>query len=299
VSPRLALSDRADQEERDDRARLRVLDAKLSSLIGRRRELFDELRRRSAEQKDLYERTSGPESDAEQLHDRHIALGRRLAELRSARDAARRKIDEAVIRRRELFLTFDRREHDRPEQIRKEIAQLELRQQTRALPLEEENALVAHLRQRARDLKEAEGRASLVEEHARQRKEADATVEAARAEVLRVAEEMARVAAEREATRSAIGSALEEAGSRIAELRARGRERAEVMRMIDEVSREIAAVEREGRELLSRSRARRAEVHQVMREHGPRRGPPPEDLVASAAEARFAELMRQGKVTLG
>ncbi len=299
MPPRLALSDRADQEERDDRARLRVLDAKLSSLIGRRRELFDELRRRSAEQKELYARTSGPGADAEQLHERHVQLGRHLAELRGARDAARRKVDDAVIHRRELMLTFDRREHDRPELIRREIAQLELRQQTRALPLDEENALVARLRQRARDLKEAEGRASQVEEHGKQRKEADAAVEAARAEVLRVAEEMARAASEREATKVAIRAALEEAGSRIAELRARGRERTEVMRMIDEVSREIAEVEREGRELLSRTRARRAEARQVMRDHAPRKGPPPEDLVASAAEARFAELMRQGKVTLG
>jgi uncharacterized coiled-coil DUF342 family protein len=299
VPPRLAVPDRADQEERQDRARLRELDARLTSLLARRRELFEELRHRSAEQKEALDRVRGPESDAEALHERHVQLGRRLNELRAARDGARRKVDEAVIHRRELLLTFDRREHDRPELIKREIAELELRQQTRALPIDEENALIARLRQRARDLKEAEARGAQVEEHARLRKEADAAVEAAREEVAHVVEEMGQVSSERDATRMAIRTVLESAGSRIAELRVRGKERYELMGKIDEIGREIAAVEREGRELLSRTRARRAEVRETVSARAPRRGTPPEDLVASAAEARFAELMRQGKVSLG
>ncbi len=293
------LSERSDREDREDRNRLRQLESRLTSLFNQRRDLFSELRRISGEQRATFERRPTRDTGPERLHERYLELGKKLLQLRGERERARRSVEEAVIRRRELLLTFGRNERERPDLIRKEIAELEHQQQTRALPIEEENALVQHLRERSRALQEAEAKVAVVAEHARQQKEADAGIEAARTDVARLTEEIRSVGAERDRTKVEIRTALEAAGSRIAELRAHGKARTEVLKKIDELGQEIATVEKEGRELLARTRARRTETRKTMREYAPRRGASAEDVLASAAEARLAELMRQGKVTLG
>jgi uncharacterized coiled-coil DUF342 family protein len=297
VTPRVVLSEEADREDRDERQKLRTLEGKFESLLERRRKLLGELRKLSDEQRALFDRRDEPQAEVEKLHHAHGQLGRRLAEIRSQRDAARRKVDEAVVRRRELLLTFDKGEHERPEAIRREIAELELRQQTRALKIGEENALIAHLRKRAADLKEAEGRVAVVAEHARLRKEADAAVLAARAEVEHLADELQKARAERDGTMVAIRDKLQAAGGLVAQLREKGKARSELMKEVDTVSRELDAVDREGRELIARSRARRAEALRTLRQYSGRRRPA-EEAIASVAEAHLEELMKRGKVTL-
>ncbi len=297
MTPRVLLSEEADREERDERQKLRVLEGKFESLLDRRHKLLGELRKLSDEQRALFERRDEPQAEVEKLHHAHGQLGRHLTELRHARDAARRKADEAVVRRRELLLTFDKGEHERPEAIRREIAELELQQQTRALKLDAENALIARLRKRAADLKEAEGRVAVVAEHARLRKEADAAVVAARAEVERLGDELQKARTERDATMGAIRDKLQSAGSLVAQLREKGKARSELMKEVDTVSRELDAVDREGRELIARSRARRAEALRTLRQYSGRRRPA-EDTLASVAEAHLEELMKRGKVTL-
>jgi uncharacterized coiled-coil DUF342 family protein len=299
VAPRPHLSPEADREDRDDRERLRHLEGRLDSLLERRAELIAELRRISSEQKALYDQRFGPQAEVEKLHEEHQGLGHKLVELRHAREEARRKVDEAVIRRRELLLTFEKGERTSPEQIRKEIAQLELQQQTRALPIEEENALIARLRKRSEDLKSAEARTALVLEHDRQRREADQAISAAHDDVDRLGREMTAVRAAREQKMIEIREKLQSAGGAVAEMRARGRLRAEVRDRIDAIGKEIAEVEREGREVLARSRARRDEAHKTMRNFSGPRGRPTDEALASTAEAQFEELMKRGKVTLG
>jgi uncharacterized coiled-coil DUF342 family protein len=298
VPPRPVLSDEDEQAERDGRARLRALDAKLSSLFRRRQELIAEMRRLSGEQKALYDRRQAPQAEVEAVYRQHGELGHRIVELRKARDAARAAFQDAVIRLRELKLSFAPGERVHPDQIRREIAQLELRQQTRALPLDEENALIARLRQRSQELKEAEARAGVVAEHERARKEAEGRVTAARAEVDRLMQEMTKTKSERDAKMAEVRSKLEAAGGLVAELRAKGKARADVMAQVDAVSREMAELEREGRTILEQSRTRREEARKTLRTYT-RRGKPPEDLLASAAEAQLEELLKRGKVTLG
>ncbi len=297
MTPRVILSEEADRDERDDRQKLRTLEGKFETLLERRHKLLGELRKLSDEQRALFERRDEPQAEVEKLYQAHGQLGRRLAELRSARDGARRKADEAVVRRRELLLTFDKGEHERPEAIRREIAELELRQQTRALKIDEENALIARVRKRAADLKEAESRVAVVAEHARSRKEADAAVAAARAEVERLGDELQKARTERDATMTAIRDKLQSAGSLVAQLREKGKARAELLKEVDAVSRELDTVDREGRELLARSRARRAEAVRTLRQYSGRRRPA-EEALASVAEAHLEELMKRGKVTL-
>jgi len=297
VSPRVVLSEEADREERSDRERLRSLENKFESLLERRRALLVDLRKLSSEQKALFEQRQTPQSEVERLYEAHGQLGHRLAELRAGRDATRRKVEEAVVRKRELLLTFDRGERERPEQIRREIAELELRQQTRALPINEENALIARLRRRSADLKEAEARVQVVAAHESLRQEADLAIASARAEVERLGEEFRLVRAERDAAMVAIRKRLEAAGGLVAELRAKGKARADAIRELDTLSRELDTVDREGRELLARSRARRAEALKTLRQFSSRRRPP-EETLASVAEAHLEELMKRGKVTL-
>ena len=297
MTPRVVMSEEADREERDDRQRLRSLEDRFETLLARRRALLGDLRKLSSEQKALFEQRQAPESEVEKLYEAHGQLGHRLAELRAARDATRRKVDEAIVRKRELLLTFDRGERERPEQIRREIAELELRQQTRALPLPDENALIARLRRRTADLKEAEARIQVVAAHESLRKEADLAIASARAEVDHLGEEFRLVRAERDAAMVAIRKRLEAAGGLVAELRAKGKARADAIRELDTLSKELDAVDREGRELLARSRARRAEALKTLRQYAGRRRPP-EETLASVAEAHLEELMKRGKVTL-
>jgi len=299
VPPRAVLSDEEEHKNREDRDRLRAVDSKLDSLHRQRQEMIAEMRRLSAEQRALYDRRQAPQAEVEQLYERHAALGKELTDLRKARDAARQAAEQAVVALRELRLTIAPAERVRPDQIRKEIRELELRQQTLAVPLDEENALIARLRQRTHDLKEAEAHAQVAAEHDRLRKEAEARVAAARSEVERIGAAFAKARLERDQTMASVRAKLEAAGGLVAELRAKGRARADVMDKIDAVSREMHELEREGRTLLAATRARQEEARRTVRAYAPRRGRPPEDALASVAEAQLTELLKRGKITLG
>ncbi len=298
MPPRPVLSDQEEREEREDRNRLRALDARLDALHRQREPLIAEIQRLGAEQRALYDRRQAPQDQVEKLYREHGELGRKAAELKVQRDRARTKVDEALIRLRELRLTFAPGERVRPENLKREIAQLELLQQTRAVPIDEENALIARLRQRAQELKTAEARAGLVAEHERQRKEAEAAVAAARAEVDTLGAAIAEARTARDRRMVEIRETLEGAGALVAEMRAKGRERAELMARVDALGREIADLEREGRRLVGAARARREESRKTVREFTRHRAPTP-DLLDTAAEAQLAELMKRGKVTLG
>jgi uncharacterized coiled-coil DUF342 family protein len=299
VAPRPVLSDEAEQQERRDRDRLRQIDQKLDALDARRKTLIADHRRLSAEQKALYDRRQAPQAEVERLYEEHGALGRRLAELRSARDRARTSFEDAVVALRELRLTFPPGERVRPEQLRREIATLEHRQQTQSLSLDDENALIAQLRQRSKELKDAEAHVQVVAEHEKTRKEAEAKVAAARAEIDRLGAEFVAAKTERDQKMATIRAKLEGAGALVAELRAKGKERASVMDQIDAVSREMHGLDLEARRLLGASRARQDEARRTLRAYAPRRGGPGEDALARTAEAQLEELLKRGKISLG
>jgi len=195
-------------------------------------------------------------------------------------------------------LTFAPGERVRPEQIRKEIATLELRQQTRALPLEEENALIALLRQKTQELKQVEARTAVVAAHQQKLKEAEAALVAAREEFQRQGKELSTAKAERDSKMVAVREKLEVAGGLIATLREKGHARAELVAKIDALSREMDGLEREARQLIAKSRSRRDQARRMLRAYSHTRGPPSEELLATTAEAHLEELLRRGKVTL-
>lgn len=293
------LSDEEDAKERDARNRLRAIDARLNALDAKRRDLIAEMRKLSTEQKALYDRRQAPQVEVEKLYGEHGDLGRRAVELRHQRDVARRQLEEAVIALRELRLSFGPGERLRPDQIKREIAQLEHRQQTNVLKLEEENELIKHLRQRYKDLQTAEAQTQVVADHETRRKEAELKVAAARAEVERLGQEAAKTRSERDTKMGEVRAKLVTAGGLVAELRAKGRARAEVMEKIDVISREMAELDREGRKTLGEMRARRDEARKTVRAYAPGRGGTPTSVIDSTADAQLQELLKRGKITLG
>jgi len=298
VPPRALLSDQEEREDRDDRDRIRTLDTKLRSLFDRREAMILEVRKITSEQKSIYGRRQEPQVEVERLYEEHHLLGRRIVELRSARETARKKVEDAVVNVREARLSFAPGERVRPDQIRKEIAELELRQQTRALPIDEENALIALLRQRSHDLKQAEARTAVVASHQQKLKDAEAALVAAREEFATRTQELAAAKADRDSKMMAVRAKLEVAGGLIATLREKGKARAELVAQIDALSRDMDTLDREARQLLARSRSRRDQARRTLRAYTHTRGPPSEELLAATAEANLEELLKRGKVTL-
>jgi len=299
VAPRALLSDEEEREDREEREKLRTIDTKLRSLFERREDLLAEVRRISSEQKATYDRRQVPQTEVERLYEEHNALGKRITEIRNARESARKKVEEAIIHVREVRLTFAPGERVRPDQIRKEISELELRQQTRALPLDEENKLIALLRQRTQELKQAEARTAIVVAHQQKLKEAETALAAAREDFERRGKELLAAKAERDAKMTAVRDKLRVAGEMIATLREKGRARAELLAKVDALSREMNELEREARTLLAKARSRREQARRMLRAYSHARGTPSEELLATTAEAHLEELLKRGKVTLG
>ncbi len=295
---RAYLSEEAIQEERETRDRLREIDGKIRLLRDRRLALVDRVRELSAEQKALFDTRQIPQEKVERLHEEHRALGRALAQLKSERDRARSRLDEAVARAREIRAEINPAERVRPERIRKEIADLEVHQQTNALSIDEENALIVRLRERTKFLKEVEAREAVIAEHEKKRRDAEAAVKAAREEVQKRTQDLEKARFERDRKMDEIRSELVRAGSVVAQIREKAAARREVMQKLDALGREMAALESEGRRLWLASRDRQQEARAAARAYGPARsrlgGSHPPD----RTDQKLEELLKRGKVTL-
>ncbi|MFZ0892860.1 MAG: hypothetical protein WAN77_10740, partial [Thermoplasmata archaeon] len=192
MTPRAALSDEAERDEREDRERLRSLDAKLADLHRRRQSLLEEVYRLSDAQKSVYHDRQAQQARLEQLHGEHQALGRSLSDIRRAREAARLALDEALGDARMVRTEVLKSELPRPDQIRREIALLEHKQQTTALPLSEENQLVDRLRELSKLLSKSGEIEAVREQHQAGRRAAEERVRAARLECDRWATELSQ-----------------------------------------------------------------------------------------------------------
>ncbi len=293
------LSEEADQEERDGRERLREIDGKIDVLRGRRLALVEKVRELSSEQKKLFDVRQEPQAVAERLHAEHQELGRRLSTLRNDRDRARHHLDELVARAREVRAEMSPSERIRPDRVRKEIKELVARQQTSALPLAEENALIDRLRERTRLLHDLEAHESVLKEHEQRRKEAEAAVLAGRAEIDRLNQEWTATRAGRDKKMEEIRAELLRAGTIVAQIREKALARRELMQKLDVAGRELDGLDTEARKILAASRARREEARAAMRTFAPRRSDrAPGDRAEARADARLEELLKRGKVSL-
>jgi uncharacterized coiled-coil DUF342 family protein len=193
VTARPVLSEEAEREDEAERAELFRLEGKIRELRERRQRLVDDARKLSDEQRALYDARQPRQDRLEAAHRDHVELGHRLGELRRARDDARRASDQALVALREFRARLPQGEVPRPDAIRRAIRDLEMRQQTHALPRPEENALVDRVRLLSRQLGEAEKGAAAADERSLKLRELEEALRIRRAEAERLAMDLPRV----------------------------------------------------------------------------------------------------------
>jgi len=302
VPGRVVLSEEDERAERDGRDRLHAIDAKLRDLYARRTAALTQVRQLSDEQRALADQREPKAVAVDQAHRRQREIGHRLMDIRRDRDAARRLLEEAMADLREHRATGPKGDRPRPEQIKKEMAELELRQQTRALKLTEENALIAHLRELQKTLESAQKDVGTASAHAEKTKALEERVKALRGDIERLAKEADALRHERDAQVGAVRNQLLEAGAIYAELRQKAKSRGDAMARIEGLSREIFLLESEGNRILRESRDRRQEAVRSVKDYnravrdatGGNR-----DLLSRTADAQFEELLKRGRITLG
>ena len=269
---RAYLSEEDERAESESRDRLRVQQHRLRELMDRRAQLLQLVRQISDEQHALHGQIAPERDRVEATHEEYRELGQQLAELRARRDALRPQLEMALTRARARPAGPGARgpPAPRPEQIQREIAQLELRQQTQALPLPEENALIDRLRELRRGLTDAEKSAGARALLQQERLAHELKFRELRAEYDRLGEEHARLRAERD--------------RRMASMRTK-----------------LAEVDRSIRETLSSTRARRQEAHRTIAQYsrGGRAARGEGTAVAQIADEQFEQLMKRGKISRG
>jgi uncharacterized coiled-coil DUF342 family protein len=191
-------------------------------------------------------------------------------------------------------------DHATPEQLRKEIESLEARQQTTALPLKEENALIDRMRSMRTQLAAAEKDRAAIQAALAKRKGAEDAVRARKAELDAIQEEFERVRVERERAMTGIRDRLVDVGGLLAQMREKAKERGVVMARVDAFSDEIRTLERDVNARLRASRDRRLEAKRTVGDYNRsvRENVAGEGAYARAADAQLEELMKRGKVTL-
>lgn len=298
---RPVLSEEAEQEERADRDEFRKTESKLRELRGRRQALVTEVRELSAKQKELYDARQPRQQALEATHAEHQALGHALNDLRRKRDASRGALEHAMIALREYRATLPKgSEGPHPEQVKREIAELEMRQQTHALPLPEENQLIDRLRFLSKQLKESEKHRGESDARHQRLKALEAELAARRADADQLGPEMARLRAEREKKMQSMRDQLVEVGRLVAELRETARRRGEVMARLDAAHHEVVGLERQADHLVKRSRDRVHEARSTVRDYNRavRETVAGEGAYARVADAQLQELMKRGRITL-
>ncbi len=298
---RAYLSEEAEEEERKDRDRLYELRGKLRELVDKRRVLLGEFHRLSDEQRVLYEARAPKEEEVERVHREYQELGHALSRARTARDAARHQLEESVAELREFQALNPRAESSRPEEIRREVAELERRQQTQTLSLTDENALIDRLRALTKRAEEAEKGKTRAEEREKRIHALEKVVAERLALARKAAEELPRLRAERDQRMQSIRGRLAASGELVSQIREKAKARGAAMDRVRTISAEIDGLEREADQLARNSRQRRDEARQAIgayrqgvRATGSARGASD----AQVADRQLEELLKRGRVTL-
>lgn len=298
---RPVLSEEAEKEEQADREEFYKTESKLRELRGRRQALVTEVRELSAKQKELYDARQPRQQALEATHAEHQGLGHALGDLRRRGDASRDALNRAMIALREYRATIPKgSEGPHPEQVKREIADLEMRQQTHALPLTEENQLIDRLRLLSKQLKESEKHRGESDARHQRLKALEADLSARRAEVDQIGPEMARLRAERDKKMQSMRDQLVEVGRLVADLRETARHRGEVMARLDAAHNEVMTLERQSEQLWKRKHDRAQEARSTVRDYNRavRENVSGEGAYARVADAQLQELMKRGRITL-
>ena len=296
-----ALSEEAQRQEEESRIWLRSAEIRLRELRDRRAALIQEVRSLSADQRQLVAMRQPVRANLDSLLREHRALGQKLASLRLGRQALKTRLAEAETSLRHESGQPIRGEGPSPSTLRREVRALELRQQTNALPLEDENALIAQIRRLRQRLSETEQRAAGAESEAKARAAKAGVVRSLREELDRAGREAAACQRDRDARMDSMRTQLEEDGLRLAEIRAKGVARAAVVTRLETAGRELLDLERDMRRRVEESRRRWTEARDTLRNYnrGVRKAVTGERAVRETADAHLEELLKRGRVSLG
>ncbi|MCI4353368.1 MAG: hypothetical protein L3K14_08340 [Thermoplasmata archaeon] len=288
------------EEELAERDRLDHLDAKIRELQPKRRALIDKFLRLSDEQQDMFNERAPQQGRLEALNEEHRLIGRDLAHVRGQLDAARRLRDDRLIAVRELRAAMPKTARSRVDLIRKEVEQLELEQQTRAVPLEEENALIGRMRSLRKEVSLAEAEGAAVAKQREALRVAEDAFEAGRVEVERLRRVLDEMRAARDHAMESLKGELVVVGQHMARLREKSQERGIVRRDLEEIDRTLRGMEREFDDLRHRYRARRGEARRVVIEHNrsARRAVSDPSAMDRAVDDRLEQLLKEGKIRL-
>ena len=297
---RSTLSEDAEREEREDHDRLRAIEVKLRELRGRRDQLLAQVHQLSDEQKALFDARQPRQANLEATNDEHRDLGRRLADLRRDRDKARGRLEEAIIAARLSRQEIPPGSQIRPEQLRREMADLELRQQTVALPLADENALIDRLRDLRRQLDTAEKTSQTAQLAQLKLKEKEEAIRIARADVDRLTQELQRAKLERDRRMESMRSQLVGVGQLVGEIREKARRRGEVMARLDALMADVRSLEREADRRIHASRQRRYDAKRTIVDYNRsvRAQVGTGEATDRVADAQLEELLKRGRITL-
>jgi uncharacterized coiled-coil DUF342 family protein len=300
MAPKPPLPDKDREEERAERRRLDQLDAKIRELRPKRQALIQELLRLSDEQRQMFDQRAPQQARLEELNDAHRRLGRELGPLRSELDRARKTRDERLAVVREQRARLPKSARSPVDQLKKEMAKLELEQQTRAVTLEEENALIGRMRQLRKEVAVAESEIAEVTKRVEGLHAAEAAFEAARLDVDRLRKALDDQRAARDRAMETLKGELVTAGQAMAKLREKSQARGTVRRELDEVDRTLRGMEREFDELRRQYRSRRGEARRVVVEHNrtARRATSDTSELDRAVDDRMEQLLKEGKIRL-
>jgi uncharacterized coiled-coil DUF342 family protein len=288
------------EEERAERNRLDQLDSKIRELRPKREAMIRELFRLSDEQRAMYDQRAPVQSRLEELNEVHRQLGRELSRTRNGLDTARRIRDERLAVVRELRAALPKTARSRLDLLRREIEKLEMEQQTRAVPLEEENALIDRMRQLRKEIAAAESEAATILQHREALRVAEEAFEAARVEVERLRAQLDGQRVERDRAMGALKDALVAAGRQMALLREKAQARGVVRRELDDIDRTLHGLEREFNDLRHRHQARRGDARRLVVEHNrsARRAVSDPSALDRAVDDRLERLLKDGKIRL-
>ncbi len=295
------LSEEAREEERTERHRLDQIETRLRELRPRRQELVQELLARADDLRHLHAEQSHSHQTLGQLNDEHRAIGRDLSALRRGLGEALQQRDDRLARVRELRAALPQGGRPRIDRIRREVEKLELDQQTRAVPLADENALIAHLRELRKELSQAEAEVGLARQQTDAVRAAEREFETGRAEVERIRGELDHRRAEREQKMQALKTGLVELGRLVATIREAAAARGAIRLKLDALSDEVRNLEKEYDSIRQRHRDRRSDARRLLLDHNRsvRRSTQDPRALDRAVDDRLETLLEEGKIRLG
>ncbi|MDE1819881.1 MAG: hypothetical protein KGJ23_04645 [Euryarchaeota archaeon] len=294
------LSEEEEGKEKELWQGIRSGEQKLRGMKERRAEMLALARRLAEEAFDLQNRRGPIYQDVEKLHQEFRELGKKAQELRTEREKLRARIDALRIELREEGEGHDRRSRPRPERLIQEIAALEKKQQTTAMPLKEENALIDRMRELRSQLGEAEKNQSVWKAKDETLLGLRQELELSRKRDEEIGTEAEKIFRRRDEAMKLVKARLTEVGHLVAEIRGKGKARGELIDKVDKLSQEIRDLEKNVMGLLHQSRERKTEARKLLDEHNRsvRQMTRNEEMLSRTAEDNLKTLFKNGKIAL-